>query len=106
MKGTTGYGRAPNDYDLYVQYDTCPGWNGPCGRRKSTRSTLCNLCNNRRVAAARYPEDVTEMLDRHRRFEAALDQGYRVDELMHLARRGRLPTWEQLGVEETAEASP
>jgi len=47
-------------------------------------------------------KDLVEMPDRDKRIRRALEQGYELAELMALAREGKLPTWEQLGmVQET-----
>ena len=96
--GTTVYDRPLTKYEQWVEYDICP----ECGGRKQASSVRCVACSNRRAAAARMAKDLVEMPDRDKRIRRALEQGYELAELMALAREGKLPTWEQLGmVQET-----
>ena len=74
-----------------TEYDTCE-----CGERKRTEAELCHACSVARRRAVQREVDVPLMLERHKRFEFALEVGYTVQELMDRARRDDLPTCAQM----------
>ena len=80
------------------EYDECE-----CGERKRAEANLCRACWNRYQRAMHHEANVPEMLERHRRFEFALEVGYTVHELMALCRRDALPTYEELARERPRE---
>ena len=82
-----------------VEHDTCP----KCGERKRADAELCRDCHQRRRRAMWADVNVPVMLERHRRFEFALDVGYAVQELMARAQRDDLPTYEQMAAERPNE---
>ena len=77
------------------EYDTCPD----CGGRKWKAAARCKRCDGAHSRARWAELNVPEMLERHRRFEFALEVGYAVRDLMARARADALPTYEEMAAE-------
>jgi hypothetical protein len=76
-------------------YDRCP----LCGTLKSSTAKVCIACHGRlmrdKEIKTRYERD-EGFWDRHRRWGLAMEAGWAIKELCALARKGQLPTDEQI----------
>ena len=74
------------------EYTDCP----VCGGRMRKASEMCAECWNKERAGRWAEDNWPAILERHHRFEAALEAGWQLRYLWFLARIGKIPTWAQI----------